>query len=385
MMTEDDKRRLMARQKESEEKNTRDEEKKRNQSLTVRVEMEGDDTIPIMEMMSCIRGLCGGLMACRVLGPNKYEATMSHPKGKERLMEGFKINGTTAHVSEISNDELVVSFLNLPYYIEDSEIIAKLLTWGVSAVSPIKRRMWPGTKVADGTRYVRVKFNQHVQSLPYSTKFNTALGAEYFRVLHDKQVRVCKMCMQPGHILRDCPEFMCHQCGVQGHYARECAQKRLTSCALCKNKVDRCICNVSEEEMSQTGSSESDLERKEEQGCEEQDDSSTVVIQESSAEGPVEEDRHQTTATSGPKRVEGPEERGEPGGEPGKAAVDEVQVGEPETEPAVQPVQRKPRRSGRQMEVESSLDIEEGEEGEPGSQTMQLSEPSEESDMDFTN
>ena len=43
-------------------------------------------------------------------------------------------------------------------------------------VSPIKRRMWPGTDIADGTRFLKVKFTETVKSLPYSTKFDTLEG-----------------------------------------------------------------------------------------------------------------------------------------------------------------------------------------------------------------
>lgn len=169
--------------------------------------------------------------------------TMSHPKGEERLLDGFKIGETTVIVKELNNDELVVSFQNLPAYIEDHEIVDKRHKWGVSMTSPVKRRMWPGTHIADGTRFVRVKFNEEVQSLPYSTKFNTAQGTEYFRVIHDRQVKVCRLCIQPGHILRQCPELLC---GVQGHYAKECgaASKK---CNICLNNEKNCICNHSED------------------------------------------------------------------------------------------------------------------------------------------
>lgn len=212
---------------------------------TVMVEMEGEDTA--MELMRCVRELCGGLLACRQITEKKYEMTMSHPKGKDRLMEGFKIGENRVHVRELINDELVVSFMNLPFYIEDREILAKLQLWGVSAVSPIKRRMWPGTNVADGTRFLKVKFNNEIQSLPYSARFDTALGAEYFRVLHDKQVKVCRLCIKPGHIMRECPEFHCNRCGVQGHYARECTQGK-KRCELCQNLMSECRCNKSEAE-----------------------------------------------------------------------------------------------------------------------------------------
>ena len=213
--------------------------------LTVNIELLGDVHIPTIEVIQSARLLCGGLLACRNIGDRKFELTMSNINGKQRLLEGFKIGETAVVASELANDEMVVSFLNLPAYIEDAEILEKLRGWGVQAVSAIRRRMWPGTRIADGTRFLKVKFNDKVQSLPYSTKFNTALGTEFFRVIHDKQVKVCRLCIQPGHILRDCPEFTCHKCGVQGHYVRECNMVA-KKCKVCYNGMDKCICNESE-------------------------------------------------------------------------------------------------------------------------------------------
>ena len=56
--------------------------------------------------------------------------------------------------------------MELPAYTTDNDVILKLQGWGVSAASPIKRRMWPGTNIADGTRFLKVKFNDLVRSLP---------------------------------------------------------------------------------------------------------------------------------------------------------------------------------------------------------------------------
>ncbi|KAL6108122.1 uncharacterized protein ACO6RY_18729 [Pungitius sinensis] len=118
--------------------------------------------------------------------------------GKERLMDGVMIGETRILARDIQTDEMVVSFLALPIYLEDKEITEKLREWGVKAVSGIRRRMWPGTDVADGTRFVKVKFTDTVKSLPYSTKFNVVGGAEHFRVIHDRQVKVCAYASSRG-------------------------------------------------------------------------------------------------------------------------------------------------------------------------------------------
>ena len=144
--------------------------------LTVVLEVEGDGQVAVMELMRAVKMLCGGLVGCRVTGPKTFEVTLSHVKGKERVLDGFKIDGVTLTARGLGNDELVVSFLNLPAYITDKEILGKIEGWGVSAASSIKRRMWPGTQITDGTRFLRVKFNEQVQSLPYSVRFDTAVG-----------------------------------------------------------------------------------------------------------------------------------------------------------------------------------------------------------------
>lgn len=82
---------------------------------------------------------------------------------------------------------------------------------------------------------MKVKFTATAKSLPYSTRFETMQGTEHFQVIHDKQVKVCCLCIQPGHIIRDCPEFTCHKCGEQGHYARECNNEG--RCMICKEMV----------------------------------------------------------------------------------------------------------------------------------------------------
>lgn len=210
--------------------------------LTVVLELSEGAQLTPLAFLKATKEVCGSVLACRHISKDKYEVTVGTIKAKERLLDGYCIGGVRVHARDISVDELVVSFMGLPAYIMDEEIVAKLLAWGVSAVSEVRRRMWPGTNVADGTRFVRVRFTDTVQSLPYSVRFDTAAGPEYFRVIHDRQVRVCRGCLQPGHILRECPDFLCRNCGSQGHYARECVAQRAPKCRECRMFRHLCAC-----------------------------------------------------------------------------------------------------------------------------------------------
>uniref|UniRef100_A0A674AP51 CCHC-type domain-containing protein n=1 Tax=Salmo trutta TaxID=8032 RepID=A0A674AP51_SALTR len=216
-------------------------DKRYERHLTLAVEIVCEEKITMMELLRGIKEVCGSVVGCRFKANQKYEITMNHAKGNERLMDGFKIKNSRIMAKDLVNDELVVSFMNLPAYISDDEIHAKLNNWGVAAVSKIKRRVWPGTDIVDGTRFCKVKFTDTVQSLPYSAKFETLKGTEYFRIIHDKQVKVCRLCIQPGHVLRECQEFTCRRCGEQGHYAREC-NLRDRKCRECGKET--CICTL---------------------------------------------------------------------------------------------------------------------------------------------
>ena len=187
--------------------------------LTVEVVVEG--ALSMMDLLKGIQKQCGTVDGCRVTG-EQYEVTMRTVLGKMKLMEGLRVNGAAVHAKNIMSTDVTVSFLHLPVYLQDKTILNRLEEWGVKPISDIKKRVWPDSDIADGTRFLRVRFNNEVRSLPYSTKFDTVKGAEYFRVLHNGQVPVCRLCIKPGHIFRECPDFKCHRCYEQGHYAKEC-------------------------------------------------------------------------------------------------------------------------------------------------------------------
>ncbi|KXJ15136.1 hypothetical protein AC249_AIPGENE11273 [Exaiptasia diaphana] len=56
------------------------------------------------------------------------------------------------------------------------------------------------------------------RSIPYSIK----VAGEYCQVIHNNQVKTCKLCGENGHTFSRCPEVECFDCGEKGHVARLC-------------------------------------------------------------------------------------------------------------------------------------------------------------------
>jgi len=102
--------------------------------LTMVIDVEGPEKVTITNLLKTIRMLCGGILGCRPLGLTSYEITLSNEVARDKLMDGFKMGATV-----VTGRKLV----------------------------------WPGITIVDGTRFVRVRFTDAVQSLPYSTKFNS--------------------------------------------------------------------------------------------------------------------------------------------------------------------------------------------------------------------
>lgn len=214
---------------------------------TVIINVEDVQEVRAEDIIKAVIEKCGHgkILALRPRQGKEYELTMETEELCEQLTDKLMINGVNCEIKKLHNRDFVVSFMHLPVYLEDKEILEKLDTWGVCPISKIKRRFYPGTDIEDGTRFLKVRFPKEVASLPYSTKMETAEGTQYFRVMHSHQVKTCRLCMSPEHMLKDCPEFKCYKCEERGHFARHCITVR---CPECKNFLNKCECWMEGEE-----------------------------------------------------------------------------------------------------------------------------------------
>ena len=113
------------RSKDGEEECVREREKY-GKELTVEVVVEGTENISMMDLLKGVKKECGVVLGCRKRGDRSYELTMKDIEAKEKLMDGISVRGALVHASDIVNNEMVVSFINLPVYFPDGKILAKL-------------------------------------------------------------------------------------------------------------------------------------------------------------------------------------------------------------------------------------------------------------------
>lgn len=231
------------------------------------------------------------ILAVRPKMMKQYEITLEKEEDIEKLEEGLMIKGKTCEIKKLNNKDFAVSFMHLPAYLEDDDILKKLEGWGVTPISQIKRRFYPGTRIEDGTRFLRVRFPKEVASLPYSTRMETEEGPQYFRVIHSQQVRTCRLCMSPEHMMKDCPDFKCYKCSERGHFARDCNAVRCPDCRLVLNKCECWFGEQHQEEEQGCG------QMHEEAGEEELHENTEGTPREDTTSTDVEEESERTGST----------------------------------------------------------------------------------------
>lgn len=203
---------------------------KREHSLYINV--EDNKAVKPGDVIEAITDLCGAksLFACIPKSGNLYEVTVCDKVVTDFLLDGLCCNGKTYECKPVVNDKLLVSFLQVPTYIEDREIEEKLEELEVEVTTPINRKCYPGTEIEDGTRMCTVKLPKKMCSLPYLVKLSDGHTTANYRAVHDNQLKMCNNCYSLSHLYRDCPEVTCFRCNLKGHFKWNCQAKRCENC-----------------------------------------------------------------------------------------------------------------------------------------------------------
>ncbi|VDI63783.1 Hypothetical predicted protein [Mytilus galloprovincialis] len=154
---------------------------------TVLVDVGDNKNVSALSVINSVEAEVGeGVVeACVPKSGNVYDITLKELEAVDLLCDtGFKVNNVKFQPNAVFSKQKMVSLLNVSYYVTDDELTKKLEDFGAELISPIKRRMHPGTTIADGTRYVVVRFPEFRQSLPYKS----------------------------GHLARNCPKPRCNKC-----------------------------------------------------------------------------------------------------------------------------------------------------------------------------
>jgi hypothetical protein len=214
--------------------------------FTILVDVIDNRRIKAVEVIDSICEVAGegAVYACIPRASDSYEVTVSDEIIVDLLTDGdLLISGVRYICTEVVRNvskPMMVSFMHLPAYIADTDIADKLSAMKVKIVGEIRRHYYPDSNVADGTRLVRVILPPELRSLPYSMKFVQATGNQYYRVIHNNQVKLCRICSSDQHLMQDCPDYVCHQCGIQGHIKRNCQTPR---CGACSRFGLTCACD----------------------------------------------------------------------------------------------------------------------------------------------
>ncbi|CAC5385394.1 unnamed protein product [Mytilus coruscus] len=133
---------------------------------TVLVDVGDNKNVSALSVINSVEAEVGeGVVeACVPKSGNVYEITLKELEAVDLLCDtGFKVNNVKFKPNAVFSKQKMVSFLNVSYYVTDEEITKKLEDFGAELISPIKLRMHPGTTIADGTRYVVVRFPEFVK------------------------------------------------------------------------------------------------------------------------------------------------------------------------------------------------------------------------------
>ena len=143
-----------------------------SKECTVGINYISTDSIKAISVVKAVEEITGlNSVLAVVRDSNSYNVTLDSKENTMKLLHGVEIEGRDYDCSLVFSKNTVVWFMYIPAFIEDDEIIEKLNETGIRVVSPVYRRVIPGTQVADGTRFMKCVFPPNVVALPWTMPF----------------------------------------------------------------------------------------------------------------------------------------------------------------------------------------------------------------------
>lgn len=219
--------------------------KQYSKECTIRISYISTESIKAISVVKAVEEITGlNTVLAVVKDSYSYNVTLDSKENTMKILNGVEIDGKEYDCCLVFSNNTVVSFMYMPAFIEDDEIIEKLDEKGIRVVSPVYRRVIPGTQVADGTRFMKCVFPPNVVALPWTMPFKVGKETKYYKCVHNNQTKVCSGCLSPEHIHKECPYLVCNGCGVQGHVERRC---KANKCGHCHELPLKCKCSRYEE------------------------------------------------------------------------------------------------------------------------------------------
>ncbi|KAK6190742.1 hypothetical protein SNE40_002539 [Patella caerulea] len=199
----------------------------------------------------------GQCYACVPRGQGQLEITVSTTKKAKKLSAGVKVGDRNYECRMLFSPFTIVSFMNIPPYIDDDIIVEKLRYHGIELVSDVIRHYYKNHRSCEnGTRHVKCRFPDHIKSLPWAMNFDTIDGLKSFRVIHNNQTKVCFKCFGNDHVIAECPNIKCRRCFNYGHMGTKCPASR---CDKCFKFDHECICELDVDDDTFSSNSEENM------------------------------------------------------------------------------------------------------------------------------
>lgn len=179
-----------------------------------------------------IKAVEGDIGKSNILGcvktAGQWIVTLSNDEDVELLQEtGLLIGDDTCEVMGLGRNIVTVSLFDVPTFVNDDDLSAKLKELGCEIKSPWTHKHYAKyPNIENGIRYVRLQLPNKRRSLPYAI----TIGDIHLRLKHNGQTKVCNNCLGEGHIMRNCPDYKCKNCNLQGHTESRCPKTKCFKC-----------------------------------------------------------------------------------------------------------------------------------------------------------